>query len=247
MSSNHNKKKYKDCVTYSILVLLGIAVRYVYFLCYPLLSRDSIFYLNQVQVLNERGWQALLCDPEYYTPPLFLRIVQVGTYININAGNWAIGVNIFLGALTCLIIYEITRHLFNDRSKAIITSLFVCCMPYLVKFSCQIQRESGFLFFISLGVLFGTFLYSTAKWRYLVGAVVAISIASLFRYEGILLLLFVLIPFHWHYKYRGLCFFVQIFATLLLFILTNFVISLCFSLPLNYWDFLLTNRIISSL
>lgn len=194
--------------------------------------------------LRQSGWAQLLENFEFYTPPLFLQIMQLGFGRGISLESWGCGVNIVAGALLCPVIYGIVLYSFHNTAIAFICGLLTASSPYLVEVSTQLQRESLFLLFYAASIFLFILYCRSGQMRNLVLSVGVLALATLIRYEGIVLLILFLgylwfggQSVEWYKRLYRMA------ALAGLFVLWQILIFEAFRLPFDYWWLFFHNRI----
>jgi 4-amino-4-deoxy-L-arabinose transferase-like glycosyltransferase len=91
--------------------------------------------------------------------------------------------NILFGVLSVLTIYGISRILFKDKIRALVTCLLLAIMPLAVFFSRNLQPESPALFFMALSNLFYLRFASSFKKYNLLISGLSLSMACLYNFN----------------------------------------------------------------
>lgn len=153
------------------------------------LNLDGIIYLNAAETLLKHGFKASMAVYAWPFYPALIAGVSVTTHLSLLSSAYLL--NSLFATLIVLIFITLCKHLGATRSVQYFAALVILIYPYLNHYRDEVIRDYGYYAFALLSLLQLLRFLHTSKWRYAWGWGLAISIASLFRLEGILLQLFV--------------------------------------------------------
>jgi 4-amino-4-deoxy-L-arabinose transferase-like glycosyltransferase len=124
------------------IFVLGLMVRVLSFLFLPFDPNkysDSVAYLNIGQELLRGGLETNNVMPLF---PLLTAVL--GSPVN------TIYFNILLSSLTVLLVYRLTKLIFNKECVALLSALMMAVYPYSIFYSLTIMTETLYIFLILL-------------------------------------------------------------------------------------------------
>lgn len=165
-----------------LVFLLGLGLRLLYCIKYPVPVRDSYEYYEYIVRWKEEGTL-----PTYRVfPPLALYLYKtVDDLTSCGIIKSAIIINIVVGELLiCIVVYTASRYRFSILSTLLL-GILVATHPTLIYYSCQPLRENLYLLFCSLfAISFITYAQSR-KFIDLAGQALFCSLALLARKESL--------------------------------------------------------------
>ena len=131
----------------------GITIRLFVWDASPYLSRDSIFYLEQINRLYHDAESNFNSLETPYPPMLFYMtktIMKAGA-----SGLYAgLSINIIMGALIPVISFFLSKEFLGSKVISAISTLIVFFHPSLIRLSLEIQRDIGYIFISTVLLLF---------------------------------------------------------------------------------------------
>ena len=163
-----------------LFVLLSISLLVICYLLEPTLSRDSIFYLELVQELDNGK-----VDPvqKNRLPPFLLYLMKLLTDCGIPAEAAGVGLNIVMGCCLPLIVYGIAMEITGKRKIALCSALLTALNPSMIELAIEVQRDMIYLFFCGLLIYFLACGIRRQRCFYWVFAGVFFACSFLTRYE----------------------------------------------------------------
>ncbi|MDD2403320.1 MAG: glycosyltransferase family 39 protein [Victivallaceae bacterium] len=222
-------KTYSRFFILSGMSILALAIRIFSWYMDSTISRDSIYYIRMAELWHEYGSYSIMLKqfPGWEWIPFFM-VWLMKLLVGFGMSGEAAGIIlvITLGSLLPLIIYAIAQVVCNSREIAFGAALLGVVHPTLTEMSTEILRDTPYLFFAGLAVLF---LLNAVKyqkwWQWFLGGVM-VAIAIMIRYESAELLVLALgylliAPFFKWTGYRSICisltcFFLAFIMTILL-------------------------------
>ncbi|OQA88870.1 MAG: hypothetical protein BWY31_00054 [Lentisphaerae bacterium ADurb.Bin242] len=132
------------------VVLLALLLRLADWYYEPELSRDGVYYLDLAKKWHETGSFTVLLTKDFYIPPLVLFLMKNALDLGMDPVTAVRTVGLAGNLICVLFCYELAMLLKFSREMALAAALLFAVEPMLVKLSCQVQRESLYLFFILL-------------------------------------------------------------------------------------------------
>ena len=174
-----NNKYFK---IFLFVFLLGLGLRLLYCIKYPVPVRDSYKYYEYIVRWNEKGVPP--ANQEY--PPLGLYLYKsVDGLTSWGIMESAIIVNIIVGELLiCIVIYVASKYRLPTLSTLLL-GILAATHPTLIYFSCQPLRENLYLLFCSLFVISFVNYAKSRKFIDLAGQAIFCSLALLTRLESL--------------------------------------------------------------
>lgn len=177
-----NRINKETCFLFGIFIT-GVAIKLILWDRTPYISRDSVFYLNQIEDWSIRG--TVYYDSQYFFhPPMFFYLVKEIAGFGFSTLYSALLMNILLGSFIPVIIYYIASELLTKKKIAIAASIIALFHPKINLLSIEAQRDIGFLFFCCLFCLFLLQFIHHHTMIKLAAASLCMNIALFFRIEG---------------------------------------------------------------
>jgi len=202
------------------IFLFALLMRFVGRCLDPVLSRDSISYVQLIPVVNAPAQLTALLDAMslQYIPllPLHLanflyRLLPVSPE---QAGLW---LNLLLGSGVAVIVWYMARELHFTPFWSFMAGLLAAVQPTLIELSIQIQRDTAYIFFIGLTILFALKTVRRQRWFCWGICAVSLSLALFCRYEALEFIpLFILAMIFCAKSFRQFLFFLASFMVSLL-------------------------------
>lgn len=219
-------------ITIAILVV-GLIIRLIYIIKYPVPVRDSFRYLGLIEEWNLSGKIPL--DDKY--PPLglfFLRIPSI--YFDCDAIKGGILVNMVLGLLIIYLCIRISKAITKSSCFSFAAGILAATHPTLVEYSCQMLRENSYLAFCCLTVLTMISYVSCFGIVKLVLSGCFSSLAHLCRHESLELMFAVLVVvllsgIRKPYKKQVIYLFIFFVSCLLTYVIVSYAIDI----PIDYY------------
>ena len=176
-------------ITVGWIIVLGYALRLFHTVYYYTLSRDSYTYVNII----EQDGAVLDLDVQESIFPLFVWIYRIPHYLLPDSLNAYRGLSLAFGLTTIYVIICITRQIIDNRIAWISSGLLAATEPRLVHYSSQIQRESLYLLFCSLILLFAIKYMIRQNWRNLTLLSCVWGCSPLIRHESVEFIPFIIL------------------------------------------------------
>lgn len=177
-----NRKNTRILFLINVLcVLIGGLTRVLYCWKYPVPARDAYSYRNFIEEWINTG-----TIPEGRTPPLgsyLMKLPAEHLHCDILLGGTS--VNVLLGVWTILVLIKISKEITHSNLIAAFTGIFAATHPFLVQHSCQAIRESSYLFFICVSILFFVHYFKSKYIYYLLLSSFFSAAAFLCRMEAL--------------------------------------------------------------
>lgn len=214
------------------------------------ISRDSILYLDFAHIWGQTSELPLyLFEKNIIWMPVFpIYLYQLFERIGLPLEASAIAINIILGSLLPLIFYFCIKLVTEDRFLALGSALFLAVSPSAIDVAVQAQRDTMYLFFSGLVMLFLILVMQKDRVIYWLLVALFSVLSFLCRYEALELYICTLGIIVWKYtisekKLKQMFFIIAIFGivTLVCYYLLNCMMGTeeyCFSILKSY----LTNK-----
>lgn len=184
------QEKKGDFWIYFISILIGWMIRVLYVSVFPVLSRDSYYYMETIRTLNSSGYERLAYIGDH-TPPLALELFRIPLlFWGAEFSKGAIALNVASSLLIIFTLIKIAKEISQRRIILLIIGLLAATNPTFVKYSANIQREIFFLVFCSLAALYLTKYWKGTRIEYVVDVSILSTLATLTRHEGVELFVF---------------------------------------------------------
>ncbi len=185
-------KKKTNINVYAFLFLTGLLLRTIKLIMDPLLMRDSILYLNMVEIWEETGQYHNAITEGAIRPPLLLYSIKSLMKYGFSSEIAGRSLSLFLGSMIPVLGYCVALMVFKKRQIAFISAITFLFHPTLINYAIQPLRENYYLFFVGLVLIaFIKGIKTNGNWIWLIcGMLLGLAVNS--RYEA--LELFILIP-----------------------------------------------------
>lgn len=177
------KKFNKEKLGLLVVFIVGIAIKLTLWNRTPYLSRDSVLYLSQINDLTNKE-VSIYYVQSFFRTPFYLHIVKEISSYGFSPLHSALIINIILGSLLPIVIYFISRELFEDRKIAIASCILTLFHPKTNLLSIEVQRDIGYLFFCCLFILFLLQYFRNQTAIKLAAASLCLNLTLFLRIEG---------------------------------------------------------------
>lgn len=174
------------CITYrtvimALCILLGLLVRLMECIRYPVQPRDTYEYESIISEWEEKGEM-----PKRYKGPLSLWLLKLPRHFwDYDTIKGGVIVNNVIGILLMLIIMQETSSFFKNDFIVLFVGIIMATHPQLIRFSCFFLRENSYLLFSVLFLGAMARYCSSNKLRYMIKAAITGALAFLCRQEGL--------------------------------------------------------------
>lgn len=170
-----------------VVALFGgaLVVRWVAILQNPVLANDAVFYIKLARLYSSGDYVAAFKLYPYSLFPLLIASFHEIWGDWVLAGQW---VSALCGALTVIPIYLLARRIFDEKI-ALWAAIFYALCPNLVRYSAEVLRDMPFILFYIMALWGGHKGIRSGSWVHIALASVFVYLSSLFRAEGLLLLI----------------------------------------------------------
>jgi hypothetical protein len=151
------------------------------------INNDGIIYVGAAERLLKGDWAGAY---GLYNWPFYpWLIAKVSQLFNMGLENSAQLLNATFTALLATTFVSLIQVLGGDRKTQFIAAFVILSHPYLNEFRAEIFRDHGYWAFYLLAVLFFIRFYRQPRWSSGFGWGLTILLASLFRIEGVVVML----------------------------------------------------------
>ncbi len=179
MYSSKNKTAY----VYVLSVLMGLIVRLLYCIIFPVQPRDTYKYVEIIQEWESTG--VLQDKIDFF--PLSLWIMKIPhRFFRYDIVKGGIIVNLLLGIMIIIITMKIIESVFGSKNGLLLfTGIILATHFALIHYSCKFLRENSYLFCFVLAIY--TIIKAMKKNRneLLILSGILCAAATLCRLEGI--------------------------------------------------------------
>jgi hypothetical protein len=179
-------------IDYRLLTLVSLALSAWLIAIDPLINNDAIFYLRAAQAWLAGGLDggtqynlALYNQP--LLPVAIAGVHQLTGLSLIHAGQL---LNTLLYAALCVGFVSVTAQLGGDRRVQLFAALIILLHPQLSGYRSSITLDPGYWTFLLLALRQLLHYLQRPNWRSQLYWLAFMGVASLFRYEGLVLLAF---------------------------------------------------------
>lgn len=166
--------------------LFGLLLRLLLLYLEPMISPDSIFYLDAAEEWSEHGMNGLLASKRGFAIPLLLLfLLKLVHNCGLPYETSGLIVNIFFGVALMPLFYFTSLWIFNDRRTALFAALLAAIHPSLIEYSTDILRETPMIFFMLLVLFFIACAERTERPILWIPAGFFATAACLTRYEAL--------------------------------------------------------------
>ncbi|MDL1962974.1 MAG: hypothetical protein LWW98_01335 [Deltaproteobacteria bacterium] len=152
------------------------------------INNDGILYLQTADAFANNGWQEAM---EYYNWPFYsILIAWLSQIAHFSFENSAYVLNAVFLVIIVISFISLVEELGGSRVVQFIGALIILSHPQLNHYQHYIVRGFGYWAFSLSALLYFIRFYKYLKWRYALGWGIFISIAILFRPEGLVICCF---------------------------------------------------------
>jgi 4-amino-4-deoxy-L-arabinose transferase-like glycosyltransferase len=152
----------------------------------PVLNRDAILYLRAADAYREQGLAAAMAL--YDRPFLSVLAAYLNQWTGLRMDLSALFILGLLYSTTVLVFIALIRNLGGDYRVQTLAAVLILAHPEVNAFRSSVVRDPGFWAFALLGVLLLLRYLQQHRLSDLAGWVLALSAATLFRFEGLFLM-----------------------------------------------------------
>ncbi len=174
-------------ITLHVLIVLGLVLRLIRLWIEDFQPRDSVFYLENAQIVLTCGWREFYkTGVEAYKnlPPGFFLALQAGSAIGLSMYVTAF---IILGSSFLLLMYSVYYGmiaLWQKTHYALLGALFAATSPWLLRLGCFILRDAPYFSCGAAALAVGAWAVTREKYRYWLLFALFAFCAIMFRKEG---------------------------------------------------------------
>jgi len=230
------KEKLKNPFIISILLLFfALVVRLYMVFSANIITPDGMQYIEVARIIVS-GNLKKISDFSFFNLYPFLIVAFQKVFF-----DWEMSgrlVSAFFGSLAVVPFFLLIRGLINSRI-AFMASLFYIISPRLVEYSSDVLREPVFWFFSIASLYCAWRAVSHKKWMFLVLAGLFVGVATFTKFEGVSLVLIILLWMIWYYFDGGINvknLFVMIFIFIISFPLIAFPFFFALKKNLGKWE-----------
>ena len=145
---------------------------------------DGVLYFRMADAFEHGVFPGMFSAMRFNVYPVVLMILhQVGVPWEQAGAGW----NVFIASCTVLPLYGWIRRQFDD-GVAVAACLLYAVHPVLIRWSPEIVRDPTFWFLFAMSLYLAWRAVTEVYWLWFVSAGMAISLACLTRFEGLVLL-----------------------------------------------------------
>ena len=149
------------------------------------INKDGILYLQTAEAFANSGWQEAM---KHYTWPFYsILIAWLSKLTHLSFENSTYVLNAALLVIIVISFISLIEELGGSRFVQFIGALIILSHPKLHHYQHYIVRGFGYWAFSLLALLHFVRFYKYLKWRHALGWGIFISIAILFRPEGLVI------------------------------------------------------------
>ena len=153
-----------------------------------IINNDGILYLRTAELFSAGDWRAAI---DLYRWPFYSWIISLGSQLfSLELETSAHLINVLLFGVIVVSFITLISLLGGDRNTQIAGALLILIFPGINDYRPDIIRDTGFLAFYLLGLVFVFAQLKHKTWKYSIGWLSAFALATLFRIEGLLFLAF---------------------------------------------------------
>lgn len=186
------RQRYKGLL---VLFALTLALKVIMLMGTEVVSNDGPTYLNvSKQFLDGNlGFRDAFRGGYYFYPALIAVLSRLlpGNTVDslINAGQL---LSMLFSILAIIPFYLLVEKIWSAHA-AFWGGLIFCVAPGINKYSVDVMRDPGYICFYLTALCLGWMFMETHRFRFLLGALLSVGLAYLFRVEGFLLVPLVLL------------------------------------------------------
>lgn len=159
------------------------------------INADGILYVEAARLFIEQGWSAGF--NHFHWPFYTLLIAGLSKSLFIEIETAAYVLNTLLLGLLAFTFVRCARELGGDKKVTLAAAILLLTDVTLNEFRDLIVRDFGYLAFSFTAVYFLLLHRTEAQYRHAVGAGAAMLVATLFRVEGVVFLIFAPLALFW--------------------------------------------------
>lgn len=153
------------------------------------INDDAVWYLEAARLFTQEEWRAAYSAYAWPLYPLLISLVSQVTGLTLEYAAHLL--NAILHALTVVVFVKLAWELSGDREVTVAAAILILIYPTLNEYRSIITRDAGYWAFFLLGVLLYIKYFSRPSWRHAISWALSMLVATLFRFEGVVFLLFV--------------------------------------------------------
>lgn len=150
------------------------------------INADGILYLHTAKVYLAEGLQAAM--ESYQWPWLSLLIAEMSKLTQLSLEHTAYLLNAVFQAMIVVAFIRLVKAMKGDRSHQYIAAFVILSCPFFDSIHAQITRDFAYWGLALFAVLALVSFANTLRWRHAISWGVLMSLATLFRIEGAVLL-----------------------------------------------------------
>lgn len=159
------------------------------------INSDGILYVEAARLFIEQGWSAGFSH--YHWPFYTLLIAGLSKLLFIEPESAAYCLNTLLLGLLAFAFVRCARELGGDKRVTLAAAILLLTHVSLNEFRDLIVRDFGYLAFSFTAVYLLLRHKAEGRYRYALGAGAAMLVATLFRVEGVVFLIFAPLALFW--------------------------------------------------
>ncbi|CAN5213404.1 hypothetical protein BH10PSE19_BH10PSE19_15740 [soil metagenome] len=172
-----------------LAAIISLLLTVIVFSHHQPLNLDGIVYLNAAETLLNQGLKAAMAVYAWPLYPLLIAGVSLSSHLSLLTSAYLL--NTLFATLIVLTFITLCKELGGSRIAQYLAALVILIYPYLNHYRDEVIRDYGYYAFALLSLLQLIRFLRTPKWRHALAWGLTISIASLFRIEGIVMQLLV--------------------------------------------------------
>lgn len=149
------------------------------------LNLDGILYLHAAETLLNHGLKAAMAVYSWPLYPLLIAGVSTATHLSLLTSAYLL--NTLFATVIVVAFITLCKELGGSRTVQYWAALVILIYPYLNHYRDEVIRDYGYYAFGLLSLLQLMRFLRTHQWRYAIGWGLTISVASLFRVEGMVI------------------------------------------------------------
>lgn len=173
---------------YSVMAIISLLFTALALKLNNPIELDSLLYIKAAEIFQQQGYMAAA---QIYSWPFFsILLAYTQQLLSISYAQAGYLINAILQILIAINFVRLIQLLGGDKKTLIIAAIFILFYPYINKIRPYITRDFGYWAF-ALGGLFHLIqFYQKPRWTVALAWLAGMGIATLFRIEGALFLLF---------------------------------------------------------
>ena len=193
MTINSSNYKYlnHNIILYSAAIIFNILLAYLFRAHQQPFNVDGIIYLNAASAIINHGLKAAM---EVYSWPFYsILLAATSKATHLSLENSAFCLNILFTIILSVVFIALIKEFDGTLTTQYFALLVILTYPYLNHDRTNILRDLGYYAFFLLSFLLLIYYLRTLNWRSALMWSISISLAALFRIEGVVILM--LAPF----------------------------------------------------